>query len=126
MIKFNQISFQLNVIPVSLYFMIIAELIELCYYCAIGTIVDHSVGSLNTFLKYNLIVRNKRYFQYERLYEELITSEWHLLPQSCKKDLILFLYMANRPSGVTIGEVLPLNMHTYLIVSLCNCLLIIL
>lgn len=35
---------QLEVVPVSVYFMIMAEVVELFYYCGIGSIVDFSVS----------------------------------------------------------------------------------
>lgn len=56
--------------------------------------------------------------QHENLYEELISSKWYLWPRECKIALTLLLNSAMSPSTVNVLGVLPLNVNTFLIVSL--------
>lgn len=57
-------------------------------------------------------------FQYDRFYQQLLTIRWNLLPLAKQRAYMLLVNSARNPPNFTIADVMPLNINTYLIVSL--------
>lgn len=111
------VSMAIDCIPV-LIMITVTELIELAYFCAMGTLVDICVsiagGRSATLIIYILCFI---FLQYQRFYHELIVSKWYMLPLNEQKAFVLLLNAAKRPRNFMIADVIPLNANTYLNVS---------
>lgn len=68
----------------------------------------------------NSFKNNSILFQNDRLYDDLITSQWYLFPNECQNALILLLNSAKYPNSFKVAGVLPLNMNTYIKVIFQN------
>lgn len=106
--------------PISLYVMITGELVELSYYCIAGTVIDVSVWPMlcvicigavnNVYAPFSLT-------QYANLYSALVTSDWNLYPKSSQNAMIFLLAMAKKPNNMKVAGIMPLNLHTYVLVG---------
>lgn len=110
--------------PISLYVMITGELVELSYYCIVGTVVDVCVSELiiikfmSLFYFFYIFCFNVLKMQYDRFYTALITCDWNLYPKSSQNAMIFLLNMAKKPNKMNVAGIIPLNMNTYVVVSL--------
>lgn len=56
--------------------------------------------------------------KYDHFYDELIACKWYLLPLKEQKVFVLLLNASKKPNNLNVADIMPLNVHTYLIVSL--------
>lgn len=66
----------------------------------------------------NICLRRKFViFQFDKLFDEIQFLKWYVLPKPCHKDMVMMFNLAEKPVRLTILDILPLNMDTFVIVS---------
>lgn len=102
-------------------FVILSEAGAVFNFCAIGTIFEIfvciSVDSIACSQKYSFKKKKYVFFQFDKLLDEIQFLKWYMLPKHCHKNMVMMFRLAGKPVRLTILDILPLNMDTFVIVS---------
>lgn len=103
--------------------VIFLELGTVAFLCSIGTIFEVVVSNrltcplLSLYLHYKMPSVKSFHSQYDRTYDDIITTNWYLLPRKCQKELIILTQAAMKPHSLSIGGLFPLNIDTFVHVN---------
>lgn len=94
-------------------------MIQLFFFCFLGTIVDISVCiDLSHSIGEWLIINFLRSLQNDKIYEEVKCFEWYRLTKNGAQMYQFFLNYVQQPQVIYVADVWELNMETCVFVSL--------